>query len=188
MNEINILYAIDEWKKDYSRYLWVSILSLLENNKEENVHIYILSQYIEESNKKELIRIVNEYWKKIDFSEWEIIPERFKKILYVWTFRPIAMYYRWFFKECFDIKDRVLYLDCDTIINRNLSKIYNLDFKWNVIIWKWDISLTQYTQTKRYWLEKYINSGVMLINVRLFNDDDLYKWVIDANKKYNYLN
>ncbi len=38
---MDVLYCIDEIKKDYSRYLWVSILSLLEKNKDENVHIYI---------------------------------------------------------------------------------------------------------------------------------------------------
>lgn len=37
-NTMNILYSIDETKKDYSRYLWVSILSLLENNKDENIN------------------------------------------------------------------------------------------------------------------------------------------------------
>lgn len=185
--EMNILYAIDEWKKDYSRYLWVSILSLLENNKEENVHIYILSQYIEESNKQELIRIVEKYWKKISFSEWEIIPEKFKKVLYVWTRRPIAMYYRWFFNKCFDIKDRVLYFDCDIIINKNLSEFYNTDFEWNVIIWQSDIDLTCYKQKERLWLEKYINSWALLINIDLFKEEELYNWVIRINKEHSEL-
>ena len=188
MKEMNILYAIDEWKKDYSRYLWVSILSLLENNKNENVHIYIMSKYIEESNKDELIRIVNKYWKKISFSEWEIIPERFLEILYVWSKRPIAMYYRWFFNRCFDIKDRILYLDCDTIVNKNLSEFYDSDFKWNVIIWHLDVPLTAYPQKKKFWLKKYINSGVLLINIDLFKEEDLYEWVINVNKRFDKVN
>ena len=190
MKEMNILYAIDEWKKDYSRYLWVSILSLLENNKEENVHIYILSQYIEESNKKELIRIVNEYWKKISFSEWEIVPEKFVSVLSVeWDWRrPMATYYRFFFLNKFDIKDRVLYLDCDTIVNKSLSEFYYSDFEWNAIIWQSDIGLTSYGQKKKYSLKEYINAWVYLYNVDSFREIDLYKKIKKVNDKFGHPN
>ena len=178
MLEMNILYGIDEWKKDYSRYLGVSILSLLENNKDENVHIYVLSKYIEQSNKAELIRIVKSFWKKIYFSSDlgfdNIIPEKFKDILCLKWGWPLAAYYRWFFLECFDIKWKLLYLDCDTIINKNLSEFYNTDFEWNVFVWNMDIPVTLYDRRKKYWLKKYINSGVTLINVDLFKKYDLY--------------
>ena len=181
---MNILYWMDEIRKDFSRYLWVSILSLLENNKDENIHIYILSKYIEESNKKELIRIVEKYWKKISFSEWEITPEKFKSVLCLKWKRPIATYYRWFFLEKFNIKDRVLYLDCDTIVNKNLFEFYNSDFEWNVIIWHSEIWVVEYSQNKRFWLSSYINAGVYLINIDLYKEENLYKWVVMVNNKF----
>lgn len=184
MKEMNILYSIDEWKKDYSRYLWVSILSLLEHNKDENVHIYILSKNIEESNKQELIRIVEKYWKKITFSEWEIIPDKFMSVLFLKWNRPMATYYRLFFLEKFDIKDRVLYLDCDTIVNKNLSEFYNTDFEWNIIIWDKDTPIWFYLNSKKYWLSNYINAWVCLININLFKEKDLYKEVCKVNKEF----
>ena len=185
-NVMNILYGIDEWSKDYSRYLWVSILSLLENNKGENIHIYILSKYIEESNKNELIRIVKSYWKEISFSEWDIVPDKYRKILYLWWW-PLAAYYRRFFSNCFDIKDRVLYMDCDTIVMKNLSEFYNSDFEWNVFIWHLDFSVTEFAQRKKFWLKKYINSWVYLINIPLFEKVDLYEEVIKVNNKFNWV-
>ena len=184
MKRINILYSIDETQKDFSRYLWVSILSLLDNNREEKIHIYILSKYIEESNKKELIRIVEKYWKKIFFSEWEIIPKEFNgKLCLKWN-RPIATYYRRFFLNCFDISDRILYLDCDTIINKNLSEFYNMEFSWNIIIANSDIPVTKYSRQIKYWLSKYVNGWVYLINVDLWKNIDLYKSVIMVNDKF----
>ena len=183
---MNILYSIDEWKKDYSRYLWVSILSLLDNNKNEDVQIYILSKYIEESNKKDLIRIVESFWKKIFFSDekCDIVPEKFENVLCLKWWWPLATYYRLFFSNCFDIKDRLLYLDCDTIINKNLSEFYNLDFEWNVFIWNPDIEVTCYDRKKKYWIKKYINAWVTLININLFKEIDLYRGIINVNQKY----
>lgn len=193
---MDILYCIDEVKKDYSRYLWVSILSLLEKNKNENLHIYILSKYIEESNKQELIRIVKSYWKEIFFSEWEIIPEEFKKILQVNPLRPFTVFYRLFFLNCFDIKWRLLYLDCDTIVNKNLSKIYNSDFEWNTFIWSLEYPVVNYWRKKKYSLGNYINAWVLLIDAEKYKKIDLYKeiqnvnsvyWIPDANDQ-DYIN
>jgi len=184
MKEMNILYGIDEMKKDFSRYLWVSILSLLENHRNENIHIYILSKYIEESNKKELIRIVESFWKKITFSKGEIVPEKFSKIVCLKGGWPLAAYYRRFFLEKFEIHDRILYLDCDTIVNQNLSEFYNSDFGENVIIWQLDIPLTSYSQKKRFWLKKYINTWVYLINIDLYKQVNLYEEVLKVNEIY----
>lgn len=186
MQSMNILYWIDEWKKDYSRYLWISILSLLEHNKDEDVHIYILSNYIDESNKQELIRIVKSYWKEISFSEWKIIPEKYMSVLSLkWEWRrPMATYYRFFFLDKFDIKDRVLYLDCDTIINKNLSEFYYTNFNDNSIIWAADSPIWVYINTRKYWLSKYINAWVLLIDINAFKKADIYNWIVSINKKY----
>jgi lipopolysaccharide biosynthesis glycosyltransferase len=181
---MNILYTINELTKDYSRYLWVSIMSLLEHNKDEDINIFILWM-VEESNRKELIRIVECYWKKIFFSKWEIIPDKFKEIIPFnsrWTF---TTYYRLFFSNCFpEIKDRLLYIDCDTIINKNLKKFYDSDFDWNVFIWTNDWAIMRYSMKKTYWLENYINTWVLLINVRLYKSFDMYNEILKVNEKY----
>ena len=186
MREMNILYSIDEWKKDYSRYLWVSILSLLEHNKDENIHIYILSKYIEDSNKNEIIRIINDFWKKITFSEGEgdIIPKKFKDIIKMNWRHPLAAYYRLFFPMIFNINDRVLYLDCDTIINSNLWDLYNTDFEWNTFIANLDLPITVYMRNKQFWFKNYINSWALLINIDSFKKIDIYSDFKRANEEF----
>ena len=59
------------------------MLSLLENNKDEDICIYVITTKLEEENKKELERIVALYNKTIKFSNnSEIIPKNIKDILY----------------------------------------------------------------------------------------------------------
>lgn len=189
-DRMNILYCIDETKKDYSRFLWVSILSLLENNKDEDIHIYVITTKLEDENKKELERIVTSYNKTIKFStNSEIIPKNIKDILYKWGHRPIAVYYRLFFNNCFpEIKDRLLYFDCDTIINKNLSKFYNVDFGENIIAGQFDIPMTRYIH-KKAWLDvdSYINSWVLLFNVPKFIEIDLFEKIEYANRNYTII-
>jgi lipopolysaccharide biosynthesis glycosyltransferase len=46
-----------------------------------------------------------------------------------------ASFYRLFFPKCFpDLKDRILYLDTDTLIVKDLKNFYNSDFENNIII------------------------------------------------------
>lgn len=189
-NTMNILYCIDETKKDYSRFLWVSLLSLLENNKEEDLHIYIITTKLEEDNKKELERIVASYNKTIKFStNVEVIPKNINDILYKGGHRPISCYYRLFFNNCFpEIKNRLLYLDCDTMVNKNLSKFYNIHLWKNIIAWQFDIPITRYFHKKAGLnVDSYINSWVLLFNVPKFIEIDLYEKIQYANKNYNII-
>ena len=185
---MNVLYCIDETKKDFSRFLWISILSLLENNINEKINIYIITTKLEKSNKKEIERIVWQYNAHVYFSSNDkVIPDKIEKIIYKNQTRPIATYYRLFFNNCFpEIKDRLLYLDCDTIINKNLSNFYNSNFDNNIIIWWLDISTTRYTSNKRLWtkIDGYINAWVLLINVPLFLWVNMFEWIKYANEKY----
>lgn len=187
-NCMNVLYCIDETKKDFSRFLWVSILSLLENNINEKFNIYIITTKLEKSNKEEIERIVWQYNAHVYFSSNDkVIPDKIENIIYKNQARPIATYYRLFFNNCFpEIKDRLLYLDCDTIINKNLSNFYNSNFDNNIIIWWLDIPITRYTSNKRLWtkFDSYINAWVLLINVPLFLWVNMFEWIKDANEKY----
>lgn len=185
---INILYCIDETKKDYSRFLWISIYSLLENNKDEDIHIYVITTNLEYENKKELERIVNLFWKKIFFSKnTEIIPKKIVNQLPKNNWH-ISTYYRLFFYRCFpEINDKILYLDCDTIINNKLSNFYNTPFEGKSIIWQLDIPLTRYECHKRIWTEmnSYINVWVILINIPEYIKIDIIEGIKYVNKNYN---
>ena len=61
-DEMYIVYASDD---NFSDIMGVSILSLFENNKDENINIYILDSNISKDNKDKIESICVNYSKKL---------------------------------------------------------------------------------------------------------------------------
>lgn len=186
--KLNILYCLDEKNNDYSRHLWVSLLSLLETNQTNRLHIYIISASLQEKNKAELQRLADSYWQEISFYVWnEIIPTNIEKLL-VWKDRgywwPLAMFYRIFWWNIWNISDRILYMDCDIIVVKDLKSFYETDFGWKSIIWAKDCPATNYERKLHLWINEYINSGVLLMNADKIRDIDRETEIKKVNKLY----
>lgn len=182
--DINILYCIDEYKKDYARHLWVSMISLLKNNKLHNIQIYVISSVLYKDNKLELKRIADKFWANIIFSKGEIIPKNIQKILQ-FDKLGIAAFYRLFYKNCFpNIKDKLLYLDCDTIVCWDISQFYADDLWDNLVAWSLDIPWFRYIKSKQIGTDykEYINSWVLIFNIEKFNKLDIWKEIVKINK------
>ena len=86
--------------------------------------------------------------------------------------------------------DRILYLDSDIIINGNIEELYNIDFEDAIFAATENIDLNpnfQEDTNKRLGLpldNKYINSGVLLINLKKYKDfitEDNINQYIDEN-------
>lgn len=67
-------------------------------------------------------------------------------------------------------ESRALYLDCDTICKGDLSELYNADFENNYIIGCMGIDVSK-RQAEELNIEYYINSGVLLYNIPLMNEN-----------------
>ena len=80
--------------------------------------------------------------------------------------------------------DRIIYLDGDTLTFGDLNEMYNLDFKDNYIFGFLDIMSNDidYLGIRS---EKYINSGVILFNLKKVREDRIINKIIDLinNKK-----
>lgn len=62
---MDILYSSSD---SYAFLTGISILSLLENNREcDAIHIYIMDNHISDINKNKLIEVVKEYRRDISF-------------------------------------------------------------------------------------------------------------------------
>ncbi|GHW02980.1 hypothetical protein AGMMS50249_7660 [candidate division SR1 bacterium] len=182
-SKINILYCLDETRKDYARHLGVSLLSLLDTNRENQLNIYILSAKLSGENKAELERLVADYGQKITIYLGEhIIPEDIEKLLIrkdIYYSRPLAMFYRIFWWNVFpDITDRILYLDCDTMVLKDLKQFYNTDFGDASIVGAKDCPATDYERKLHLKLKTYINSGVLLMNRKIIDTN----WANEVKK------
>lgn len=68
--------------------------------------------------------------------------------------------------------DKILYLDGDIIVQKDLSDLYNMDLEDNYVA----ANLQPYEQfpgQKNLKLEKYFNNGVMLLNLKKMREDNI---------------
>ena len=83
------------------------------------------------------------------------------------------MYYRILIADMFGIYNKVIYIDCDLVLNTDIANLYQTDLCDNVIaaIINPIIHSTDYIKnTLGVEPEKYFNSGVLIINIKKFKE------------------
>ena len=156
---MNILYSSDD---NYAKISMVSLASMLENNKEmKKIKIYYIDDNISIENKKKIIEIVNLFKREIEFISSDILDTSF----IMKTNFSKAGYYRLLISNII-LEDKILYIDCDTLILNSLEKLWNINMK-NIPIAGVVDTVQNYVATSVGMKNNssYINSGVMLINL-----------------------
>jgi len=85
---------------------------------------------------------------------------------------------------------RVLYLDCDTIVNTNLDYIFNLDLSGKAIAAVVDAESSNHKTFDRlnYPIDKgYVCSGVLLLNLDYWSEHSISEKLQDFGKKNSNL-
>lgn len=166
---MNILLCFDDIDWNYTRHAAVTILSLLETNKNNKIKIWIMTSSLPQENINELRRIADSYNQEIVFIiHDDIVPEELKKVIinrreWIWWPR-----YRRFFPLFIKNIDRLLYMDCDVLIVGDISQIYNMDMHWKAIAWYFDC-FPYRCKNKLFWTEFYVNSGVLLFDAKKYD-------------------
>lgn len=183
---MNILLCVDDFKWDYTRHCAVTILSLLETNKNHKIKIFVMSSLLPEENIIELKRIVKSYNQEIEFIIRDnLVPEEIKASVINRRNLTWGTWYRLFFPLYIKNIDRLLYLDCDILVTKDIEDIYNMDMKWKAIAWYYDIDVTRFISEYYFGIKQYINAWVLLIDVEKFSEYKINKTLImDINKKY----
>jgi lipopolysaccharide biosynthesis glycosyltransferase len=186
-NTINILICLDDLDWNYTRHCAVTMLSVLETNKNNKIKFYIISSCLPEDNINELNRIVNEHNQEIEFIIHDnIIPEYIKSLLINSVNLTRWTRYRLFFNLYIKDIDRILYLDCDTIIVKDLSWFYNMDMEWKAIVGVCD----PFIYEKRILdTNHYINAWVLLIDANKYGKQPVTEGKIKSinNRYWKYL-
>ena len=176
---INILFSFDDLDWNYTRHAAVAILSLLETNKKNKIKIYIMTSYLSTENICELKRIVSLYNQDIEFIiDNHILPEDLTKCI-ITNWRKLTRWSRYylFFPKYIKWIERILYVDCDVLFQKDISDIYFMNMKWKTIVWYYDVMYPISYKSKKFWIKNYINSWVLLIDAKKY---DISK--VNANK------
>lgn len=175
---MKVMYTCD------NNYVWlmgISTISLFENNKViEDLKVYLLGENISEDNIKLLKAIGEKYGREVEVLD---VPKLKIPPSLVSARWPLSAFIRLFSGIILPADvERILYLDCDTIITGDISELENVDFNGNIAMGVKDCISGRYK--KNIGLDcnsLYINAGVIL-----FDMDALRKVNINAEIE-NYM-
>lgn len=171
--------------KNYVMPCGVMLLSLCENNKNNDITIHIIcDESVSDEDKEKLTLTIAPYTNKrivfypIDGSLFDNYPSLSNAYL------SKAAYYRLFLTEILpDNVGKVLYLDCDLLVLESLSELWNVDIKDKAIAAVIDAVVTYevitYNRLRYNPSKLYFNSGVMVINLDYWRKHGAIKQFMD---------
>ena len=183
MKQIDYLYAADN---NFANVLGTSLYSLCMKNY-DNIHkVYIISQGILEENKQKIQAISKKFKIEIGFIE---MPD-FNKILGKQV--DIKRYSASMFSRIMissllpkDVK-RIIYLDCDTLIMKNLEELWNYDLEGKTVGAVNDYRSIYYQKNLKISSNNcYINSGVLLIDLERYRKNEYENKLLSSIERYN---
>lgn len=172
---MDIVYSSND---NYVQHMAVSMVSLMENNLNLEIVFYIFDDQISKENKGTLWALCNRYGARLTFIDFQKIARSLER--HISCPISISTYARLFIPEFLPANcDRVLYLDCDTVINSDISELVSLDMARASVAGVLDTLPS--AAKKNIGLHEnapYINGGVLLI--------DLKKWR-NENRQHDFL-
>ncbi len=172
IKEIPIFFSTDD---NYIPYLDIAVSSLIANASEEyRYRIIVLNTGLSPENEA-LIKRSEKSGFTIEFvnisEELKGIISHFKNVYHF----SIVTYYRLFIASLFSQYDKIVYLDCDLVVLGDISELYNMEMGDNILAGAPE-RFVQSTKEFRIYAEKalgldpdkYINAGVLLMNLREF--------------------
>lgn len=171
MDEINILVTLD---RNYIPYLNVMLSSLLHSNPDCSFDVYLLHSSLTEADTVSTVRALGNADKLILVNADEVRLEGAPT-----TSRyPKEIYYRFFAAKYLpESLNRVLYLDPDLIVNSSAKELYSIPMEGCYFAAASHTGpLLQKMNELRLGMEDkspYINSGVMLMNLKKLRKGDI---------------
>ena len=185
-NEIHVSYSLDN-KLIYPTY--ISMVSGLENCNESNILVYhLLFSHDFDTSEISFFETLKDNYKVKIF--YYIIPNIFIKSP-KWTSGTDCVYYKILLPFIFPEFERMIYLDGDTLIRKDIYEMYNCPFNDNYIL---GYPFYMGYIMKKYGIEKpkhYINGGCLLFNIKKIREDkkDIYllEITIKRTKPWGFL-
>lgn len=177
----NIVFCSDDW---FAMQLCVAIYSTIKNfNKKEYLNIFVLDSWISNENKLKINNSCKTFWVNIYFID--INCSLFSKHKVKWYKHYI--FARLFVADIFTNLDKILYLDCDIVVDWDLSNLMETDVNNNsawAVPYEFLVSDEELNTTlKHIWVwNPLFCSWVMLINLNRWRK---HKVLEEAFKYYD---
>jgi lipopolysaccharide biosynthesis glycosyltransferase len=179
----NIGCATDQ---NYAQHLGIMIYSLMLNTASPKLFdIYIVDGGILPEDIKRFEQIEAKFGCKLVFLK----PDRkyFEK-LKVFEIYSEATYYRYFLLDTLPV-EKMLFLDCDMVIEGDVTELYNTDQQGNILSAVYEV-LCPVKHLEKINLTKSFNAGMMLIDCKKWQEQQIsqkaYQYQIDNEHLLEY--
>ena len=177
--EINVCISCDD---NYARHAGVVITSVLINaTGSDNLHFYILDGGISDENKSKIQSLSSIKDCKIDFVDIdENLFSDFRKIT-THAYISLPAYYRLKMPTLLPDVDRIIYFDCDVIVDTSLKDLFNIEMGEYSIAGVLDIKKKMQKINPTY-----TNSGILVMDLKNMREQNLEsKFFEYAQKHWN---
>ena len=190
-NIIPIFYACDD---SFVKYTVVSLSSIKKNAScEYEYHIHILNTNITKESKAMLASFADDKF-KICFDD---VSNKLDKILKkhrlpIRDYYSLTTYFRFFTADMFPQYDKAIYIDGDTVVNCDISELYNIDLGENYLAACHDPVVD--TDPFGAYVERvigvpralYFNAGLMLLNCLSFRENSIFEKFLKYLELYKF--
>ena len=173
--------------ENYAMPLAVMLHSLLANlkNQQRHIAIYVLDGGIRPATKQKIVQSLNSNQLQI---QW-VKPDHLQlQGLALTRYLTIAAYYRLLLPEVLPATvEKAIYLDCDMIVKGDIEALWQIDIGDNYVLAVQDdnqltvsmaIGLRNYQALGLNPDQKYFNSGLLVVNLKQWREDDLGRKVL----------
>lgn len=179
---MNIIYASDD---NYAWLMGISMISIFENNRDvKEINVFLFGDKISPENEGKLYQAAKNYGRRLEIIDVNklILPET----LYSGRYPKSAFSRLFAYNLLPENIDRVIYLDCDIIVDGNIEDLYLHDFDSKIILAVKDCVSKAYK--KKIGIKGdgvYINTGVMLMNLRKMRQFPMIERISEFVNQYS---
>lgn len=191
--EIPVFFTIDN---TYAPFLAAALNSAVKNaNKSRNYRAIVLYEELSDENAAKLKALETENF-KIDLTpmkaNFEALDDRMSNRLRCDYF-TLTIYFRLFIPAMFPQYDKGIYIDSDVVLTDDIAKLFDIDIGDNFIGACNDLSIADIPPLVAYTenavgvkKEEYINSGVLLMNLKKLREYNFEGHFLDLLNTYHF--
>lgn len=189
--EIPVFFACDD---KYVKYMMVTMRSLIAHTSPEYKYkLHVLHTDISHT-KQELVLDMEKENVSISFHDVSGELKRIEKKLSLRDYYSNTTYYRVFIADLFPQYNKVLYIDSDTILLKDVAELYQYRLGENYIGAVQD-NLVKHEEVFGDYAEKvlgisraaYFNAGVVLLNCKQFRKQNIQKQFVELLNTYSFV-
>ncbi len=189
-DKIHIFYACDD---NFVKFTIVSFESMKRNaSRDFKYHIHVLHTNVAKETEKTLLGMADENF-TVSFDNVSSYLDGLCETLPIRDYYSNTTYYRMFIADMFPELDKVIYIDSDTIVQGDISKLFAYDVSNYDVAACHEQAMVQIDVYGNY-VEKnlgidrnaFFNAGILLINCRRFREYKVLENFVRLLGIYNF--